>query len=449
MPMASPTDSPGYVPIAEVPCVPAQARVFEQGWQSWSPTGTYAGDDTSPRPSSAQVAASCFRVDRPQPESGFQGEGLVVVDPGDGGPVRSWAAPDDGVSDVPSIRVRAHGDRLIVSSLGAVEETQHAAGDLPAALVTWARTVARRRGLAPVGSLGPGWSSWYGYWNKVTEQDIADTLTHVERLDLPLEIIQLDDGYQRAIGDWLDIRPGFGSLEGVTKRIADTGRRAGIWLTPFFVAADSEVATEHPDWLVRGTPAMREWDRDIAVLDVTHPAAAEHLADVFRTLTATGFSFFKIDYCYAGAHPGGRHGDASGHDAYLAGLRIIRDAVGPDSTVLGCGAPLLPSVGHVDAMRVSPDTAVHVEPRSGDISQPSQLGARLAGAAREFLHGRLWVNDPDCVLVAPHVEDRAGWADHVAASGGWRCTSDRLADLDEWGVARTHELLRPSATVTA
>lgn len=442
--MAASAETPGYVPIAEVPCVPAQARVFQQGWQSWSPTGVYPGDGDAPKPSSAQVAASCFRAERPLPEHGFQGEGLLVVDPGDGGPVRSWSAPDDGVTEVPSIRVRAHGDRLVVSSLGDVEETSHAS--IPSALDAWADDVARRRGPAPVGSLGPGWSSWYGYWNKVTEQDIADTLTQVERLDLPLEIIQLDDGYQRAIGDWLDLRPGFGSLDGVTKRIADTGRRAGIWLTPFFVATDSQVATEHPDWLVRGTPAMREWERDIAVLDVTHPAAAEHLADVFRSLVATGFSFFKIDYIYAGAHPGARHGDASGHDAYVEGMRIIRDAVGHESTILGCGAPLLPSVGFVDAMRVSPDTAVHVEHKSGDISQPSQLGARLVGSAREFLHGRWWINDPDCLLVAPHVEDRAGWADHIASSGGWRCSSDRLADLDEWGLARTRELLTPSTT---
>ncbi|ALG12203.1 hypothetical protein AOZ06_39875 [Kibdelosporangium phytohabitans] len=430
-----------YLPIAEVACVPARARVFEQGWQSWSPTGTYRGDATSPRPSSAQIAASCFRFDRPMPESGFQGEGLVVIDPGDGGPVRSWSAVDHS-AEVPSIRVQALGDRLVVSSLGTVRETEHA--DLPRALVAWAEEVAADGGVTAVRPLGPGWSSWYGHWNKVTEQDIADTLVHAERLELPLEIIQLDDGYQSAIGDWLDIRPGFGSLDGVTKRVAGTGRRAGIWLTPFFVAADSRVATEHPDWLVRGTPAMREWDRDIAVLDVTHPGAAEHLGGVFRSLVATGFSFFKIDYIYAGAHPGQRHADVSGHDAYLAGMRIIREAVGPDSTVLGCGAPMLPSVGLVDAMRVSPDTAIVVEPKSGDVSQPSQLGARLAGAAREFMHGRLWVNDPDCLLVSPRVEDRAGWADHVASSGGWRCSSDRLADLDEWGVARTRELLTPT-----
>jgi len=42
--------------------------------------------------------------------------------------------------------------------------------------------------------------------------------------------------------------------------------------------------------------------------------------------------------------------------AYREGLNVIRKAVGK-SFILGCGAPLLPSAGLVDGMRIGEDTA--------------------------------------------------------------------------------------------
>ena len=65
----------------------------------------------------------------------------------------------------------------------------------------------------------------------------------------------------------------------------------------------------------------------------------------------------------------------------------------------------------------------------------------ITGRARAFMHGRFWVNDPDCLIVRPEVERREEWADHVAAWGGLRASSDRIASLDEWGLATTRELL--------
>jgi alpha-galactosidase len=122
-------------------------------------------------------------------------------------------------------------------------------------------------------------------------------------------------------------------------------------------------------------------------------------------------------------------------------VRLIRDAVGPQAYLLGCGAPMLPSVGLVDAMRVSPDTGPEYEPRQGDLSQPSVRSAMLGGVGRAWQHGRFWVNDPDCLIVRPEVEHRQAWATHVERYGGLRGSSDRLRDLDEWGRQTTRRLL--------
>ncbi|WP_420000125.1 glycoside hydrolase family 36 protein [Streptomyces boninensis] len=428
--------------VAEVDHDTGRARIFEQGWQSWSPSSTYRIGERPARPATDTIQILCYRPETPVPEGSFQGEGLLALDPGDGGPVHVFSTPDPDA--IPSIRARPERGRLLVTADGPVRHTTHDGG-LDAALATWADTLATQAGIGEIPAAAPMWCSWYGYWDKVTETDIATELDHIDRYGLDAGMILLDDGYEAGIGDWLDIRPGFGDLAATARRITDTGRRAGIWLAPYLVGSGSRLFREHPDWLVGGADAGRMWDQDLAVLDVTHPEAAEYLGHVFRTLAGLGFSHFKLDFIYAGALAGHRHEDAGPVTAYRRGLEIIRDAAGPDATLHGCGAPLIPSLGHVDIMRVGPDTSTAVQPRSGDISQPSQAGAELSSRAREFLHGRWWVNDPDCLIVAPGVEARTDWADFIASSPGLRGSSDRLGDLDAWGLATTKRLLRPSS----
>ena len=181
------------------------------------------------------------------------------------------------------------------------------------------------------------------------------------------------------------------------------------------------------------------------MLDVTHPDAAEHLLEVFRTLRSWGFTYHKIDFLFAGAIPGRRHADASALDAYAEGLRLVREGIGDDAVLLGCGAPLLPSIGKVDAMRISPDIDRSWYPPDGDVSQPSQLGALLAGRARAWQHGRWWVNDPDCLMLRPGIERREEWARYLAAHGGLAVSGDPLGQLDDDGLAWTRELLTDPA----
>jgi alpha-galactosidase len=185
------------------------------------------------------------------------------------------------------------------------------------------------------------------------------------------------------------------------------------------------------------------WATWSVALDVTHPGAAAHLHHVFSTFREYGIDFFKIDFVYAGALDGGRHEDVPPVEAYRRGLRLVRDAIGPDAYLLGCGAPILPSVGLVDAMRVSPDTGPKLDPPEGDLALPSQRSAVLTGVGRAWQHGRFWVNDPDCLVAAPNVERREEWAEVVERYGGLRSSSDRLRGLDAWGLETTRRLVRP------
>ncbi|MEU5310260.1 glycoside hydrolase family 36 protein [Streptomyces sp. NPDC021562] len=428
-----------FTPAAAVPVDTRTARVHEEGWQSWSPSGSYALGAAPRRPTNDNRATVCQRPGRAVPAGVFQGEGLLALDPGDGSPVRLWAAPDP-LHEVPSIRLTVAGPVAEVAADGPVKEWTGT--DVQSVLAEWADSLA-----LPAPRPAPTvWCSWHAYFTAVTEDDVHENLRAMDTLDLPIDVVQIDDGHQKALGDWLTLSGRFRSRQGVADTIRARGRRAGIRTAPFLVDPASELAATHPDWLVRdpdGGPlhAGRDRGHDLYVLDTTHPAAAACLTEVFATLRAEGYDYFKTDFLYAGAMDGVRHSGADALTAYRLGVALIREAIGADAYLLGCGAPVLPSIGLFDAMRVSPDTAPHRRPEAGDYSRPGQDPAEFTGAARQWQHERLWTNDPDCLLARPAVETRARWAAHVEAVGGLVASGDRLLSLDPWGVETTRRIL--------
>ena len=58
----------------------------------------------------------------------------------------------------------------------------------------------------------------------------------------------------------------------------------------------------------------------------------------------------------------------------------------------------------------------------------------------------LYAADPDHLIVRPGIAERERWAAHVTGYGGLVFSSDRLADLDERGLALTREALAYSET---
>src|SRR6266496_4163854 len=217
---------------AVLACNPADAQVYEHGWQSWSPTGTYVGTATSPRPVFPKAEITNWRAERPPPTTGFQGEGLVAVQAEPSGPVTVFAAPDP-LHDVPSIRVAAQADALTVTSNGTTDvHVDEGPGGIAGALARWADAVADKYDVARPKPVPPMWCSWYCCWDQVTDAQVLDNLSRFDDAQLDIGIVQIDDGYHNGIGDWLDPRPGFGDLTGLASRITDSGRRAGIWTAP-------------------------------------------------------------------------------------------------------------------------------------------------------------------------------------------------------------------------
>jgi len=259
-----------------------------------------------------------------------------------------------------------------------------------------------------------GWCSWYSCFEKIDEAHFEKNLESARRLNPGIELFLLDDGWEEEVGDWLFSSKKFQSRpEQLVQKIHGQGLKAGIWLAPFIAASGSRLHSEHKDWLLkdgRGWPVLAmvnlRWKGVLAyALDATNPEFQKWLGELIRKLVNEyKFDYLKLDFLYAGSLPGKRHNpQMTGLAALRKGLEIIRGAAGEKCYILGCGSPLLPAVGIVDAMRVSEDT----DRRWKNVAD-FFFGIELAPAfqsclkndiARSLTANRLWALDPDCLLL--------------------------------------------------
>jgi alpha-galactosidase len=311
-----------------------------------------------------------------------------------------------------------------------------AAGDL---LEAYARLV-KRANRVTVNPWNPvGWCSWYHYFGKLGWPDVLENLDSAaaDRKAFPFDVFQVDDGYETEIGDWLSAKPGYPDLGGLAGAIKEKRFRAGIWAAPFSAAETSRLFAEHPEWMVaeggRPKPCYKGWGRTIYALDTTRPDVKSWLDATFRTLRRAGFTYLKIDFLFAAAMAGARRKPVTPIQAYREGLRVIRRAAGRDF-VLGCGAPLLPSVGLVDGMRIGEDTAPYWKTKPSGFQGPNAFFALKNALMRQFMHQAFWLNDPDCLLVRDREIDltrneRELYALAAGALDNMIIDSDRLSIL--------------------
>ncbi|MCB9641605.1 MAG: alpha-galactosidase [Myxococcales bacterium] len=252
-----------------------------------------------------------------------------------------------------------------------------------------------------------GWTSWYHYYTDISEEVILQNLQSFQELEIPADIFQIDDGYQLAIGEWLQTLPDRfpHGMKPIADNIHAAGYKAGLWLAPFICEEKSSLPKEHPDWFLRDDAgALRVvgnnpfyWSGEFYALDIYHPEVQAYLEKVFATvLEDWGFDMVKLDFLYGAALWPPAH-KSRGMVMY-DGMAMLRRWC-KDRMILGCGVPLGSAWGHVDFCRIGSDVGLAWEDEflsqiqyQERISTINSLNSTLA---RRHLNHRAFVNDPD------------------------------------------------------
>jgi alpha-galactosidase len=459
-------------------CAPGSLRFLRHGWQSWSFTGSRELDDagepefpSGPWFRGLHHVAGALPADR----GGWHESDLVtVIGAATGGATclvgvlergRAFGvvyARRDG--DAVAVEVELRLDAVLAPGETRELERVRVALDVDAnrLLEEFAEAHGRLAGARVARPFLAGWCSWYHFFHEVTEEDVLRNLELLaaERDALPIDVVQIDDGYQRAVGDWLETNEKFPSgIAHLASEIRSAGFVPGIWTAPFVAVAESELFRRRRDWLLRsGGELLRGlihpvWaaDSSVYVLDTSREDVVDHLRRVFRELVSAGFSYHKIDFLYAAAlRADSCDPRVSRAERLRRGLDAVRGGAGDEAFVLGCGCPLGAAVGVVDGMRIGPDVAPRWDPDPGftgsglEPTVPSTRNAVRSVLARAWMHRRYWLNDPDCLMA--RIEDtelsaaeRRTLAATIAATGGMVIFSDDLPSLGAEGRSLVRE----------
>lgn len=296
-----------------------------------------------------------------------------------------------------------------------------------------------------------GWCNWFYTYEFITEEEVIRNAEYaaIHLKPYGFDYIQVDEGYQRAHGDWEGNERFPHGMKWLAERIRSMGLKPGIWISPYLISEKSPVYKLHPEWLVKdasGKP-MRvgpwpsedsDWARNENparfCLDITHPGAEQWLFELTETLVHQwGYEMIKIDFVAWSVLSANKFYDSGATPAsvYRKGIEIMRKAAGNNVHILDCGPGQI-SAGLIDSMRIELDQNYGYSDAVWRQYFTDSSGSAGAAGKRYYFHGRTWINDADhlCISLLSPGQARAA-ASIIALSGGNMISGDRLTELDQ------------------
>jgi hypothetical protein len=292
-----------------------------------------------------------------------------------------------------------------------------------------------------------GWCSWYFYYQEIGEDEVKRNADWIAKnlKDFGAIYVQLDDGWQgtgHGLGenrDWTTIDRRFkGGMDQLAAHIKSLGLKPGIWLAPHGQSNEAVVKNSHGVFMLNadGTSASSTWEGKF-LIDPSTVESQQYLKELFSKLSSWGYEYFKIDGQpivvreYRNKKSAMKNPGDDPDELYRRTLQSIREAIGPNSYLLGCWVVPLEGVGLMNGSRIGADVL------------PNWDGFKFAVRATMeyyFLHNIAWYTDPDVLVVRSPLplEQARAWATLQGLTGQSLLTSDRLGDLSDDRV----ELLR-------
>ncbi|RKN69454.1 alpha-galactosidase [Microbacterium sp. CGR2] len=174
-------------------------------------------------------------------------------------------------------------------------------------------------------------------WEAVYFDHDRDRLFDLAERAAPLGIERfvLDDGWFRGrrddsagLGDWyVDEEVWPEGLAPLAEHVRELGMEFGLWFEPEMINPDSDLAREHPEWILAVAGRTPVLARNQLVLDLGRDEAYEHVLErMTAVLEATAVSYIKWDHNRDLVDAGhGVHGVPGVHAQTLATYRLMAE----------------------------------------------------------------------------------------------------------------------------
>jgi len=250
-----------------------------------------------------------------------------------------------------------------------------------------------------------GFTSWYKYYQNINEENLLKELETASRINF--DLFQIDDGYEKAVGDWLDVdyKKLPSGLKYMTEKIHSKDMLAGIWLAPFVCEVNSKIAREHPDWIVKDEKGNKiylgpNWS-GFYPLDIFNREVQNYIEkSIEYMVNENKFDLLKLDFLYAAAFS--RKSGMTRAQVVKYGMDLVKKYA-KGALLLGCGVPLASAAGIVDYCRIGPDISLKFDDvwymKKFHRERISTKVTLINTIARRHLDNFFFLNDPDVFLM--------------------------------------------------
>ncbi len=149
-------------------------------------------------------------------------------------------------------------------------------------------------------------NSWEGAYFTFDEKTLTGMMD--DAAEMGIETFVLDDGWfgnkyprnndDAGLGDWqTNIKKLPRGIDYLIKHAHSKGLKFGIWIEPEMVNPESELAENHPDWVVQSPGREKLTWRNQWLLDLSNPKVQDFVYNVFDSLLTThpGIEYIKWD----------------------------------------------------------------------------------------------------------------------------------------------------------
>ena len=314
-------------------------------------------------------------------------------------------------------------------------------------LERYSAIAARLNNARPLVDLPVGWCSWSCYYGDVNSDKIERAISQMAGIP-GTDLVQIDDGWQKNgsfCGEWYydetKFPQGLKPLADLTEK---NGKIFGLWLSPLIITESSEHYESLKRMIKTDVVTLRPGNTNAHPFDFDNEEFYGHLKKTFQRMKYEyGAKYFKLDFLMSSVR---KYVDDCTlvrfeSDYRCALLRktftAIREAVGEETILLSCGAPMLECAGIFDAQRVSCDIIWGKDKNLPSYWQIMQDTTKTV-LYRSFYNKSVFLNDPDGLVIrdfdrgdgfdCKYSEARL-WATAVAFSGGSVLINEEFENL--------------------